>query len=192
MQTILRGARSGMWDSQPSPHVDVPVEKPAVSTSAPASENAHTGPTRSLISPIRAIEPPTSLANTEGSALKRIAYAETKMNSGDVNEALSILEEVATEFPNIADNGKTQLLHADCSLRLKNPENALTSIRRFYLKYPKSSDTMSAKILEASAHIELGNHERAIAVYREVIALAPRSSQAQTARSALQKLRDER
>ncbi len=192
VQSLQRGVRSGMWEPTPAANIDIPTGTITGVLPPPAPAKTSNDPTRALVLPNRSVEPITSLGNTEGSATKRIAFAEAKMNAGDVSEALGILEDIEAQFPNINDNGKTQLLVAECSLRVQKPENALNSVRRFYLKYPKSPDLLSAKLLEARAHRDLGNNERAISVYREVVALGPRTGYAQTARSALQKLRDER
>lgn len=171
IETLQRGVRSGIWESpqQTQSSVDVPVTESQVASPAP-----------------------TALENTEGSALKRIATAEMKMTAGEYVESCSTIKNIEQDFPNLNDGGKTYLLLAECSLQLQKPDASLSAVRKFYLKYPKSPEILAAKLIEARSHASMGSKERAIGVYREVISLAPRSSFAQTARAALQKLRDEK
>ena len=165
---------------------------------------SYSGPTRALISQKRSPREnnlresdahetgASSSKSDDGLAIRRLASAEMKMTAGQFSEALSLISEVEREFPNLNDGGKTFLLSAECNVQLQKPEAAIPTLRRFYLKFPRSPEILAAKLIEARAQLAQGASERAIAIYREVISLGPRTGYAQTARTALQKLRDER
>jgi TolA-binding protein len=187
IEGLQKGFRSGIFDGESattstasSPNtatLDVP-ETPqdrGVGTVSPQTSDSSPTPTAIVFGPTKI------LADTERLIYQK-KYAEAMAQLGDLER----------QFPNSDDDGKSLLLLAECSIALNHPEDAVTSMRRFYLKYPKSPDFLAAKIKEARAHAALGARERALKIYQEVISLGPKTGHAQTARTAIQKLRDER
>lgn len=171
IETLQKGFRSGIFEGE------------SVAPSAPSAQNTAT------IDVPDTNPPPAAVVF---GPFKILADTEMLINQKKYSEAIAHLGDLERQFPNADDGGKSLLLLAECSIALNHPEDAVTSMRRFYLKYPKSPDYLAAKIKEARAHAALGARERALKIYQEVISLGPKTGHAQTARTAIQKLRDER
>lgn len=123
---------------------------------------------------------------------KMLAEAQLKMSKGQYGEAVVVLKELQTRFPDAQDGGAATLLQAEAWVQLKSYENVMPLLRSFYLKYPHSADLLRAKNIEARTYEGLGSKEKAANLYREIIAAGPTTAFAKDARGALQKLRDER
>ncbi len=181
IESLQKGFRSGIFDAEPttapssaSQEIDLPkMQEP---------------PTSQVFLPSSKVIPPSP----ESVSKKIIADAELLISQKKHAEALASLGELEKQFPNVEDGGKSLLLMAECSMALNHPEDSITLMRKYYLKYPGSDEFLAAKIIEARAHAALGSRERSLKVYKEVIALGPKTGYAQTARAAIQKLRDER
>jgi TolA-binding protein len=181
IESLQKGFRSGIFDAE--------------STTAPSSTGQGIDLPQSQETPTPQIFVPSSKvipASPESAAKKVFAEAELLISQKKHAEALASLGELEKQFPNVEDGGKSLLLMAECSIALSHSEEAITLMRKYYLKFPSSEEFLAAKILEARAHATLGARERALKVYKEVIALGPKTGYAQTARMAIQKLRDER
>jgi|GEM_PF-6983832 len=117
--------------------------------------------------------------------------AEEKMRLARYGEAVVILTDVQTKFPQSDDGGRSLLLLADGWLKIGEPQNALPAVRQIYTRFPTSFRIPAAKLLEARAQEKLGARQKALALYRELLATQAEGRQGQEARAALTRLRDE-
>jgi TolA-binding protein len=134
-----------------------------------------------------------STKNEEASLpAQMLADAQLKLNRGSYGEAIALVSEVQKKFPKHDDGGLGALILAESWLKLGEHENVFPVLRGFYLKHPQSPDFLSAKLTEGLALEGSGARERAAGVYREIIALGPETLFANSARKALQRMRDAR
>lgn len=126
----------------------------------------------------------------DASPAKLTDEAEEKMRLARYGEAVVLLSDVQTRFPQFDDGGRSLVLLAQGWLKLGEPQNALPALRQVYARFPTSAALPDAKLLEARAHEQMGTRQRALALYREVLATRPEGKQGQEARAALARLRD--
>jgi TolA-binding protein len=128
--------------------------------------------------------------NIEGSPAKLTDEAEEKMRLARYGEAVVLLSDVQTRFPQFDDGGRSLVLLAQGWIKLGEPQNALPALRQVYSRFPTSASLPDAKLWEARAHELMGTRQRALALYRELLATRPEGRQGQEARAALARLRD--
>lgn len=126
----------------------------------------------------------------EGSPARLTDEAEEKMRLARYGEAVVLLSEVQSRFPQFEDGGRSLVMLANGWLKLGEPQNALPALRQVYARFPTSALLPDAKLIEARAHEQMGTRQRALALYRELLATGPEGPQGQEARAALTRLRD--
>lgn len=116
--------------------------------------------------------------------------AEQRMKLARYGEAVVLLSDVQTRFPQYDDGGRGLLLLADGWIKLGEPQNALPPLRQLYTRFPTSFRMPDGKLLEARAQERLGAKQKALALYRELVASHPDAPQGREARAALSRLRE--
>jgi TolA-binding protein len=131
----------------------------------------------------------TALAE-DASPARMTDQAEERMRLSRYGEAVLLLTDVQTRFPQFDDGGRSLVLLADGWLKLGEPHNALPAVRQVYTRFPTSARFVDAKLLEARAQEKLGARQKALGLYREVLASHPESVHGQEARAALARMRE--
>lgn len=181
LEVVRRGMRSGVFEEfADTGKFDVAHEK------GPALPDLSFG--RVQVSSVDSVR-----TQDEGLKLlpeQLLADAELKMQRAQFGEAVVILTEIEKSAPNMRDEGRSLLLLAECWNKLGQFDNAQVVLRSFYLNHPTSPHVLKGKYLEALSNEGRGLKGRAVVLYREVVAGGPQTSLAQSAREAMQRLRD--